>query len=341
MSTAGRWVRALLSPTLLEFGAIVLAALAVGGGVYVAAMPLLSGERKTAKRLSEAMQGSRKVRAGLALQQQPLQMRKKQVQDSIKELEAKQKAKKRVTLRTKLVRAGLEITPRTYYIVSVSVGVLGGFLLLITGSSPIVSLLAAFALGVGLPRWFLARQAKQRQAKFLREFANAIDIIVRGIKSGLPLNDCLQVIAQEAPEPVRTEFVDLVEQQKVGVPLQRSFDRMHDRMPLQELSFFAIVIAIQAQTGGNLAEALSNLSQVLRDRYRFQAKVKSFSAEAKASAFILGSLPPGVMIFVFFANPDYITLLFTQKVGNLMLMASVVWMTIGLFVMRKMINFDY
>ena len=149
------------------------------------------------------------------------------------------------------------------------------------------------------------------------------------------------MIARESPEPVRTEFVDLVEQQKVGVPLQRSFDRMHDRMPLQEVSFFAIVIAIQAQTGGNLAEALSNLSQVLRDRYRMQAKVKSFSAEAKASAFILGSLPPGVMLFVFFANPDYITLLFTEKVGNLMLMASAVWMTIGLIVMRKMINFDY
>jgi tight adherence protein B len=133
---------------------------------------------------------------------------------------------------------------------------------------------------------------KRRQAKFLIEFANAIDIIVRDVKSGLPLSDCLQIIAAEAPEPVRGEFVDLVEQQKVGVPLSRAFERMSERMPLQEVNFFAIVIAIQAQTGGNLAEALGNLSSVLRDRYRLQAKVRAFSSEAKASAMIIGSLPP-------------------------------------------------
>jgi tight adherence protein B len=127
---------------------------------------------------------------------------------------------------------------------------------------------------------------KRRQAKFLIEFANAIDIIVRDVKSGLPLSDCLH------PEPVRGEFVDLVEQQKVGVPLSRAFERMSERMPLQEVNFFAIVIAIQAQTGGSLAEALGNLSSVLRDRYRLQAKVRAFSAEAKASAMIIGSLPP-------------------------------------------------
>jgi tight adherence protein B len=155
-----------------------------------------------------------------------------------------------------------------------------------------VSLLAAFVCGLGLPRFILSRVIKRRQAKFLIEFANAIDIIVRGVKSGLPLSDCLQIIAAEAPEPVRGEFVDLVEQQKVGVPLSRAFERMSERMPLQEVNFFAIVIAIQAQTGGSLAEALGNLSSVLRDRYRLQAKVRAFSAEAKASAMIIGSLPP-------------------------------------------------
>ncbi len=142
----------------------------------------------------------------------------------------------------------------------VSPGWSGGLIVLITGSSPLVSLLAAFACGFGLPRWIVARMIKRRQAKFLVEFANAIDIIVRGIKSGLPLSDCLQIIAAEAPEPVRSEFIDLVEQQKVGVPLSRAFERMYERMPLQEVNFFAIVIAIQTQTGGNLAEALSNLA---------------------------------------------------------------------------------
>ena len=147
---------------------------------------------------------------------------------------------------------------------------------------------------------------RRRQAKFLVEFANAIDIVVRGIKSGLPLSDCLQIIGAESPEPVKGEFIDIVEQQRVGVPLSRAFERMYERMPLQEVNFFAIVVAIQSQTGGNLAEALSNLAEVLRDRYRMQAKVRAFSAEAKTSAIIIGSLPPLVMLGVFLTSPDYI-----------------------------------
>ncbi len=320
---------------------IVLAALSAGGLVYVLVMPFMSGERKASKRVASVAQGQTKSRVRNALQTQPLQMRKKQVQDSIKEMEAKQKANKRVTLRTKLVRAGLSISPRTYYLACVATGLLGGFIVLITGSSLLVSLLVAFACGIGLPRWFLKRKARGRQAKFMVEFANAIDIIVRGIKSGLPINDCLQIIGAESPEPVKSEFIDLVEQQKVGVPLSRAFERMHDRMPLQEVNFFAIVIAIQAQTGGNLAEALSNLAQVLRDRYRLQAKVRAFSAEAKTSAAIIGALPPCVMALVYFSTPAYIGLLFTEKLGNVMLIVSAVWMLIGMLVMRKMINFDY
>ena len=331
----------MLNPELVQLAAIALAGLAVGGIVYVLVMPFMSGERKASKRVANVAQGQTKSRVRSALQSQPLQMRKKQVQDSIKDMEAREKAKKRVPLRVKLSRAGLSIKPRTYYIISVATGLVGGFVVLITGSSLLVSLLVAFACGFGLPRWFVARSAKRRQAKFLVEFANAIDIIVRGVKSGLPLNDCLQIIATEAPEPVKSEFIDLIEQQKVGVPLARAFERMHDRMPLQEVNFFAIVIAIQSQTGGNLAEALSNLAQVLRDRYRLQAKVRAFSAEAKASALIIGSLPPCVMGIVYFTTPTYIDLLFTEKLGNVMLMVGATWMLIGVLVMRKMINFDY
>jgi tight adherence protein B len=331
----------LLNPALIQLAAITLSALAAGGIVYVLVFPFVSGERKTSKRVANVAQGQTKTRIRAGLQPQPLQMRRKQVQDSIREIEAKEKAKRRVTLRTKLLRADLGIRPRTYWLISLSVGLLGGLIVLITGSSPLVSLLVAFACAFGLPRWYLARRAKSRQAKFLTEFANAIDIIVRGIKSGLPLADCLQIIATESPEPVRSEFIDLIEQQKVGVPLSRAFERMFDRTPLQEVNYFAIVVAIQSQTGGNLAEALSNLSQVLRDRYRLQAKIRTFSAESKASAAIIGSLPPCVMVLVYFTSPDYISLLWTNKVGTVMLMVSAIWMLIGVFVMRKMINFDY
>ena len=204
-----------------------------------------------------------------------------------------------------------------------------------------MALLAALACGWGLPRFILARMTKRRQAKFLLEFANAIDIIVRGIKSGLAFSDCMQIVATESPEPVRSEFANLIEQQKVGVPLAEAFERMYERMPLQEVKFFAIVIAIQNQIGGNLAEVLSNLAQVLRDRYRLQAKVRAFSAEAKASAMILGALPPLIITAIFFTSPDYILILWHNKLGNLMLIFSAIWMVVGIFVMRKMINFDY
>lgn len=330
----------MLSPEFVQFAAIALAGLAVGGIVYVLVMPYFGDERRASKRVANVAHGQIKARSRVGVPA-PLQMRRKQVQDTIRDIEAQQKAKKRVSLRTKLMRAGLNVKPRIYYIFSVITGFLGGFIALLSGFPPIVALLLAFACGFGLPRWLLARRIRTRQTKFLKEFANAIDIIVRGIKSGLPLADCMQVIASESPEPVRTEFIELVEQQKVGVPLSRAFERMYDRMPLQEVSFFAIVVAIQAQTGGNLAEALSNLSGVLRDRYRLQGKVKAFSAEAKASAMIIGALPPLVMLLVYLTSPDYISVLWTTQVGNVLLIAGAVWMLIGILVMRKMINFEY
>ena len=316
---------------------MALAGIAVGGVVYVLLMPYMSGERKASKRVGNVAQGVQRRSAV----PRSLQIRKQQVQDSIKNIEAKQKPKKWVPLRICLIRAGLSMKPRTYYLLSCLTGVVGGFIVLVTGSSPLVSLLAAFACGFGLPRWILARKIKRRQAKFLVEFANAIDIIVRGIKAGLAFPDCMQIIARESPEPVRSEFAALVEQQKVGVPLSSAFERMFERMPLQEVNFFAIVIAIQNQIGGNLAEVLSNLTQVLRDRYRLQAKVRAFSAEAKASAAIIGALPPLVILAMFFTSPDYISILWHDKLGNVMLIGSAIWMFIGVLVMRKMINFDY
>ena len=316
---------------------MALAGIAVGGAVYVLVMPYMSGERKASKRVGNVARG---VQSSAAVPRS-LQIRKQKVQDTIKNIEAKQKPKKWVPLRIRLIRAGLSMKPHTYYLLSCLTGVVGGFIVLVTGSSPLVSLLAAFACGVGLPRWILARMIKRRQAQFLLAFANSIDIIVRGIKSGLAFSDCMQIIARESPEPVRSEFADLVAQQKVGVPLSGAFERMCERMPLQEVNFFAIVIAIQNQIGGNLAEVLSNLAQVLRDRYRVQAKVRAFSAEAKASAIIIGALPPCVILALFFTSPDYISILWHDKLGNIMLIGSAIWMFIGVLVMRKMINFDY
>ncbi|MDA7949654.1 MAG: type II secretion system F family protein [Hyphomicrobiaceae bacterium] len=330
----------MLDPELVKVAVIFLAALSVGGIAYVLIMPFVSGERTTEKRVA-SVAGGRKQAGARSIAEAATATRKTQVEDVLKELEAKQKSKKKVTLAMRLRRAGLNIPNRSFYIASFVLGAAIGGATYFSGSSPFVSGLAFFAGAVGLPRWIIWRLALRRQNRFLIEFANAIDVIVRGVKTGLPLNDCLRIISEEAEEPVRGEFVEVVEQQSVGVPLGKAFDRMYERMPLQEVNFFAIVVAIQQQTGGNLAEALDNLSQVLRGRQRLHGKVKAFSAEAKASAMIIGSLPLIVMGALSVMNPQYVMLLWTEELGKIMLMCSAVWMLIGVLIMRKMINFDY
>ncbi|MBN8997850.1 MAG: type II secretion system F family protein, partial [Rhizobiales bacterium] len=183
---------------------------------------------------------------------------------------------------------------------------------------------------------------KRRFQRFTDEFPNAVDVIVRGIKAGLPVADCLRVIASEAREPVRTEFRLIVDQQQgLGISLPDAVARLPDRVPLAEANFFAIVIAIQSRAGGNLAEALGNLSRVLRDRAKMRGKIKAMSMEAKASGWIIGALPGVVMTITYFTNPKYITLLFTDPIGNVILGCAIVWMLIGIFVMRRMIDFKY
>lgn len=341
MIRAVQWEEAVLvSQEILTISVIVLAAFATGGVAYVMIYPFLSGERKAQKRVQTVTRGSA-TRTARAIGQDPGQNRRKQVQDSLKELEAKQKSKKKLTMRSRLLCAGLSIEPRTFYICSVVFGFVVAIGLLVARLPVYAAGPAGLVAMLGIPRWLLSFLARRREKKFLQEFANSLDIIVRGVKTGLPLNDCLQIIASEAPEPVKSEFAELVEQQRVGVTLAKGLERMYEHMPLPEVNFFMIVIAIQQQAGGNLAEALGNLSQVLRERKKLKSKVEAFSSEAKSSASIIGALPIVVMGLVYISTPDYIALLWTEKLGHMMLMGSAFWMLCGVLVMRKMINFDY
>ena len=330
----------MFDPEIVRIAVIVLVALAVGMVGYILAWPYLSGERRMGERVQDASAGAKKAKERKP-KDEALQTRKRQVQDTIKDMEAREKAKKKVSLRIRLLRAGLDITPQSFWIGSFISAVGVGALAFLLGGNIYVAPLAALAGGLGLPRWVLGFLARRRQNAFMREFANAIDVIVRGVKSGLPLNDCLGIIARESPEPIASEFQALVEQQRVGVPMQECFDRMMVRMPLQDLNFFAIVIAIQQTAGGNLSEALGNLSGVLRDRKKLDGKVKALSAEAKASAGILAALPFLVMMMVYFTTPDYIATLWRERVGHFLLAIAGFWMSCGVFVMRKMINFKY
>ena len=329
------------SNDLVVFGLLALASLSAGVIAYLLVAPYLADDRAS-QRLQAASES--KVRRMSAKQQAEVaNSRRRQVADTLKDIEQRQKKREKVTLRLRLQRAGLSIDARVFWLASAVTGAVVAAIVwfLAPGLPFIVALLVGFAGMFGLPRWVLARMTKRRQTKFTDEFANAIDIIVRGVKSGLPLTECLNIISRESPQPVSGEFTELVEQQRVGVQLLEAFDRMMTRMPLAEVRFFAIVLAIQQQAGGNLSEALGNLSGVLRDRKRLQAKVRALSAEAKASAAVLGALPFAVTGIVYLTTPDYISLLWTTRVGQFLLVAAGFWMTCGMLVMRKMINFKY
>ena len=321
---------------------LVLFGTSVAALVFALSYPQFSGEAAWDKRKASVTESLSRKKARIANVEQA-NHRRQAVADTLKELEKRQKSKEKMTLRLRLERAGMTIAPNVFWIASIGVGVVCALALFIAMPTihPVGYGVALFVGAFGIPRFFLNFQTKRRQKKFLDEFANAIDVIVRGVKSGLPLNECLGIIARESPEPLRSEFQDIVEQQRVGVPLGECFDRMISRMPLPEVKFFSIVIGIQQKAGGNLSEALGNLSGVLRDRKMLEAKVKALSAEAKASAMVLGALPFIVAGMVYVTTPDYISIMWQKKYGQFMLACAGIWMFIGIMVMKKMIDFKY
>ncbi|MET0906400.1 MAG: type II secretion system F family protein [Tardiphaga sp.] len=314
-----------------------MATVAVGGLAWVFLYPHLSGERKAEERRSTVARTEPKARSVDRAQRS----KRDQVEMSLKEVEARNKEKSKVPLGTRIAQAGLDWTVQKFLVVSAMVGLFAFAMAVLFGGGLLAGAGLAFAAGFGLPRWILGFLKKRRENAFLRALPEAVDVVVRGIKAGLPLFDSLKVVAADAPEPLRSEFNAIIETQTIGMPLGEACARLYDRMPLPEANFFGIVIAIQQKSGGNLSEALGNLSKVLRDRKKMKEKIQAMSMEAKASAGIIGSLPPIVMLLVYLSTPDYISLLWTHPTGRLMLAACVVWMSCGIFVMKKMINFDF
>lgn len=266
--------------------------------------------------------------------------RRKQIMLQLQESERAER-KARVSLSAKLKQAGLSTKVSTFWIISGVLGAVAFLFPLLFGLNLLVGLGAAVIFGLGLPRWVVGFLGAGRRKKFSSHFADAVDVIVRGIKSGLPVHDCFRIIARESPAPLGPEFQRLVEGIGVGLTVAQALDKMYERMPTPELKFFAIVMAIQQKTGGNLAEALNNLSVVLRARKMMGEKIKALSSEATASAGIIGSLPPAVMILVSLTTPAYMARLFTDPRGQFMLLIAVAMMGFGVFVMKKMISFKF
>jgi len=333
-----------IDTTILAF--IALAGVSAGAVAYALMFNRIQSEEKTEKRLEtiKRAETDRSIVAATRDRAAEVAKRRKSVQDSLKDLENKQKTRDQVVkkppLKVQIRQAGMTVSMEKFYLYSVVCGVVLAALAFL-GGAPVWAVPGALLVGaLGLPRWFVSFRRGRRVKAFLNEFPNALDIIVRAVKSGLPLNDGIRLIANEAQEPVKTEFRRIVDAQQVGLSIPEAAMRMTETMPCPEAGFFGIVIQIQQQAGGNLSEALGNLSRVLRDRKKMKAKVQALSMEAKASAVIIGSLPFIVAFLVYLSSPNYIMPLFTTSSGHMILAFSAVWMSIGIFVMRKMMNFE-
>jgi tight adherence protein B len=316
----------------------VLGFIAIAGVGFALAGPS-SADAKTLKR-AHAIVGGDEVRevgrrrpAATAQEQ-----RRKQILKTLKDQDREQK-KALLSISAKLRQAGLGMKVSSFWMLSGGLALIVLIVAWVVTRTPLAAVGLAFAAGLGLPRWVVGAMATARIKKFTEAFPDAMDIIVRGIKSGLPVHDSLRVIARETPEPLAGQFGRLVDNIGMGMTIDQALDKMHAEMPTPEVRFFAIVLAIQAKTGGNLAEALGNLSTVIRSRKLMREKVKALSAEAVASAAIIGCLPPGVAVLIFITAPDYMGPLFTDPRGRVMLMIGAFWMSLGVMSMRKMINF--
>jgi len=322
--------------------ALLLAALAmvaVGAAGFALVPSIMGSSRRAAKRLA-TFQTDRPQRLE-AESARTRDQRRKSVQDALKSQTDALNAKKRVRLPQLLFQAGMSIKPATFIRNSVIAGIVL-FLLLVLVQVPFY-FAAVFALaGAYLaPRMYVSRKRRKYQDKFLDELPNAVEAIVRGVKTGLPLNDSIRVVAKDAKEPVKSEFQRVLDQQAFGLSMTDAVQVLLERVPLAEVNFFVVVITVQQQAGGNLSEALGNLARVLRNRKKMKQKVKAMSSEAKASAGIIGSLPFVVAILVSIVSPAYLVPLFATPLGNVWLGVAAVMLCLGAFVMNRMVKFDY
>ncbi len=317
-------------------------AVAVGGLLIAIVFPMISANNAS-RRVDAIATGKKDTKSSFRqrFQEDSKDSRRRQIQESLnKQNEDRVKAKKRVSLSTLIQQSGLDISTRVFWIMSLVTGVAFFLVPTILGAPIYAGAGAAFVGFLGFPRWFLGYLRKRRQNVFLNDFADAIDVMVRGLKAGLPVSEAMKIIASESGPPVGPEFMEVVEGQRVGISIDQGIERMVERMPLAEVNFLAIVMTIQSKTGGNLSEALGNLSRVLRDRKKMKNKVRAVSQEAKSSAAIIGALPFVIMGGLTVLNPTYLNPMFDTSTGNMLLVGSGTWMMMGVLVMRKMINFE-
>jgi len=305
-------------------------------GLGAAAFLLAGGDSRAKKRLATVARASRATTAVSA--QDERTARKKQIAQGLRELEKANR--RRRNLQAKIEQAGLSVSRQQFVVASIAFGLVLGAAAWVQSKNVFLAAMVAVIGAGGLPRLLLERLRRRRISRFIANFPNAIDIIVRGVKSGLPLGDTIRIAANEGAEPVRSEFVKVVESLSLGLTLPEAIERMAQRIPVAETNFFSIVISIQGQAGGNLSEAIGNLSRVLRERKKMKGKIAAMSMEAKASAAIIGAVPFLVVAALYASSPAYVSQLWTTAHGRMIAGIAVCWMAIGVAMMKKMIAFD-
>jgi tight adherence protein B len=325
-----------MTPTMVAAIGVMLIAMS---SILAYVIVLQTGPRAKLKTRVAAIAGGKDGPAAAKGAQGPAR-RHSSVKNKLADAQAAAGGSRRVELRLALDRAGLSISARTFYLLSAVSAVVSSFVYWAM-HYPLYGLVAVpFVMGLGFPRRVLKSRAAKRQKKFTQHFADAIDVIVRGIRSGLPVGECLNIIARESPEPVCGEFKMLVEGQKLGMTLKQALERSCRHMPTADMKFFAIVLNLQQQTGGNLAETLAGLSDVLRQRKKMADKVKAMSSEARMTATIIGSMPFLISGMIYLINPAYISLLWTDHTGQKIFYGGLAWMGTGVFIMKQMISFE-
>lgn len=243
-------------------------------------------------------------------------------------------------LRLRLQRTGKQWTMKQYGYASLGLLVVGSGLLLFKGAPFYLAFAFGSFLAAAVPHMVVNFAVKRRVTKFTSNFPDAIELLVRGLKSGLPVSETLNVVAKEIPGPVGQEFKIVTEKIKIGKTMEESLQETADRMGTPEFQFFVITLAIQRETGGNLAETLSNLAEVLRKRAQMKLKIRAMSSESKASAYIVGSLPFFVFTMVWWVNPEYLAGFFYERRLMIAGLGGAIWMSLGVFIMAKMVSFE-
>ncbi|WFL78049.1 type II secretion system F family protein [Altererythrobacter arenosus] len=243
-------------------------------------------------------------------------------------------------LAMRLDRTGKKWTISQYLYASLGVAIVVTLIVFLRTGAFLMSAGVGMLVGAGIPHMVVGFLIKKRTNDFNTKFPDAIELLVRGLRSGLPVTETLGVVAQEVPGSVGEEFKGVVERIKIGRTMEESLQETADRLGIPEFNFFCITLAIQRETGGNLAETLSNLADVLRKRAQMKLKIKAMSSESKASAYIVGSLPFIVFTLIWWINPSYIGGFFTDDRLIVAGLGGMVWMSIGGFIMAKMVNFE-